>query len=196
MYPVESFAPAGLDGTRECTMRCKAKLFVPVMFVVTVLAVSVAALAQMPTYQRGRTLSAEEVKSWDTSIGIEGKELPPGRGTAKEGAKIYAQRCASCHGQDGKYQWPLRGTTVGNGKGPVLAGEKGVVADRQFTTTLWDYINRAMPLGQEAGSLSADEVYAATAYLLFLDGIIKETDIMDAASLPKVRMPRRPVGYK
>ena len=173
-------------------MRCTSKLLVPVM----VLAASVGALAQMPTYNVGRTLSAEEVRGWDTSIGIEGKELPPGSGSAKEGVRIYAQRCAVCHGLDGKYQWPLRAAPAGVGKGPVLAGEKGVVAERQFATTVWDYINRAMPLGQEAGTLSPNEVYAVGAYVLYLGGIIKETDVMDATSLPKVQMPHRPSGYK
>jgi S-disulfanyl-L-cysteine oxidoreductase SoxD len=172
-------------------MRCRSNLLASVIALLSGV-VCVAALAQMPTYKVGRTPSAEEIGAWDTRIGPEGKELPPGSGTAKEGAKVWAQRCTKCHGVDGKYQWPLRAHPPSGGKAPVLAGEEGVIEGRQFATTIWDYINRAMPLGQEAGSLSADEVYAATAYLLHLDGIIKENDVMDAKSLPKVRMPHRP----
>ena len=176
-------------------MRRIANLFRPAMNVAFSFA-AVAALAQTPTYKVGRTPSAEEIRTWDTAIGPEGKELPPGRGTAQEGAKVWAQRCAQCHGADGKYQWPLRAHPPSGGKAPLLAGEKGVIVGRQFATTIWDYINRAMPLGEEAGTLSADEVYGVTAYLLFLNGIIQESDVMDASSLPKVRMPRRPAAYK
>ena len=155
-----------------------------------------AALAQGPTYGRGRPAAPEEIKAWDMAVGPEGKELPPGSGTAKQGAPVFAKRCAACHGADGKYQWPLRAHPPSGGLAPVLAGEKGVVVAREFATTIWDYINRAMPLGQEAGTLTHDEVYAVTAYLLYLDGIVKENEVMDAKSLPKVRMPHRPPGYK
>ncbi len=162
------------------------------IFVVAGMALlSVAAVAQMPTYNLGKTLSAEELRAWDTGIGPEGKELPPGSGTAKVGAKVWMLHCAKCHGADGKYQWPLRAHPPSGGKAPLLAGEKGVVVSRQFATTIWDYIKRAMPLGEEAGSLTADEVYAVTAYLLHLNGFIKEDAVMDAKSLPQVRMPHR-----
>jgi mono/diheme cytochrome c family protein len=147
------------------------------------------AQAQMPTYKLGRSLSAEELRAWDTGIGPEGKELPPGRGTAKEGKQLWVQRCAKCHGVDAKSSMPgsIRPPTPDNN--PVLGGEKGLIQSTQYATTIWDYIRRAMPLGEEAGSLKTDEVYAATAYLLALEGIIKETDVLDAKTLPKVHMP-------
>jgi len=151
-----------------------------------------AALAQGPMYHRGRTLTPEEVKAWDTAVGPEGKELPPGSATAREGATVWTRRCAACHGADGKYQWPLRAHPPSGGKAPILAGERGVIARRQFATTLWDYINRAMPLGEQARTLTATEVYAVTAYLLFLNGIIQQDDVMDATTLPKVQMPHGP----
>ena len=157
---------------------------------------SIAARAQGPTYHRGKAATPEEIKAWDHSVGPEGKELPPGSGTAKQGAPIFAKRCGACHGADGKYQWPLRAHPPSGGLAPLLAGEKGVIESRQFATTLWDYINRAMPLGQEAGTLTPDEVYAVTAFLLQLDGIVKENDVMDAKTLPKVHMPHRPAAYK
>ena len=178
-------------------MRWTANLLVPVM----VLAGCVSALAQMPTYNLGRTPSAEEIRAWDVSpftgksvplVGTEGKELPPGSGTAKEGAKVWTQWCISCHGADGKYEWPGRVHPPSGGKAPILTGETGLIMTRrQFATAQWDYINRAMPLGQ-GGTLSPDEVYAVTAYLLYLSNIIKENDVMDAKSLPKVPMPNRP----
>lgn len=151
-----------------------------------------AALAQGPTYHRGRTMTPEEVKAWDTMVGPEGRELPPGRGTAREGAAVWAQKCAACHGADGKYQWPLRAHPPSGGKAPLLVGERGVIARRQFATTLWDYINRAMPLGEQSRTLTAPEVYAVTAYLLFLNGFIEQDDVMDATTLPKVKMPQGP----
>ena len=168
----------------------------PFLILIIGLAACSAALAQGPTYGRGKPVTLEEIKSWDLAVGPEGKELPPGSGTAKQGAAVFAKRCAACHGTDGKYQWPRRAHPPSGGLAPVLAGEKGVIVAREFATTIWDYINRAMPLGQEAGTLTHDEVYAVTAYLLYLDGIVKENEVMDAKSLPSVRMPHRPPGYK
>ena len=149
------------------------------------LAACAAALAQTPTYHLGRTPGTEEIRAWDIAIGPEGKELPPGRGTAPEGATIYAQKCAACHGVTGTE------TNLGYLTRPLVGGKgpRGV-AGWQFATAIWDIINRSMPLRQW-GSLSADEVYALTAFLLHRNGIIQESDVMDAQSLPKVRMPNR-----
>jgi cytochrome c len=137
-------------------------------------------LAQTPAYNLGRAPTEEEIKIWDIAIGPAGRELPPGRGTAKEGATIYAQKCAVCHGATGNEQQQF---------GPRLIGGK-VASYWPFATTIWDYINRAMPRNQE-GSLKPDEVYALTAFLLFKGGIIQEAETMDANSLPKVDMPHR-----
>jgi len=150
------------------------------------------AVAQGPTYHRGRTMTPEAVKAYDTAVGPEGKELPPGKGTAREGAPVWARRCAPCHGVDGKYQWPHRAHPPSAGKAPLLAGELGVVAKRQFATTIWDYIRRAMPLGEQAGTLTPSEVYAVTAYVLHLNGFIGEDDVLDASTLPRVQMPQGP----
>ena len=168
-------------------MRSTLNFLLPVMALFSGV-LCVPAAAQMPTYRVGKPLSAEEIRRWDTGIGPEGKELPPGSGTAKEGKEIWTQKCAQCHGADSKSQFAgnVRPPTPDNN--PVLGGEKGVIQSRQFATTIWDVINRYMPLG-EGGTLSAGEVYATTAYLLYLEGIIKEDDIMDAKTLPKVRMP-------
>ena len=154
-----------------------------------VLLMSAAALAQSPTYGVGRTPSAEEIRAWDISIGPTGEELPPGRGTAKEGERFYrAKGCATCHGA----------TAMGD-RAPALKSKAGPNAEvwsrgrilpvrAPHATTVWDYINRAMPLDAE-GTLTADEVYALTAYLLFINGVIPEDLTLDAQSLPKVKMP-------
>jgi S-disulfanyl-L-cysteine oxidoreductase SoxD len=151
--------------------------------------------AQSPTYGLGKPPTAEEIRAWDIAISPTGKELPPGRGTAKEGAGLFGQRCAQCHGETGS-----------GGPAPPLAkgshrtvagqemGEGQVMATHApYATVMWDYINRAMPLGQE-GSLKPDEVYALTAFLLFKNGVIQEDDVMDQQSLPKVKMPNHD-GY-
>ena len=160
---------------------------VPVM----ALAACVAALAQGPTYNLGKTPSKEEIHAWNTAVGPEGKELPPGSGTAKEGAKLFAQKCTACHGPDGRdseYYW---GVLVG-GKDTLTSIHpvRTIGSYWPYATTIWDYINRAMPLNAE-GSLRGDEVYALTAFLLFRNDIIKESDVIDAKSLPKIRMPNR-----
>ena len=139
----------------------------------------------------GRTPTAAELKDWDISIGPAGKELPPGSGTAKEGAALYAAKCAACHGAD----------LAGGGGGPRLRGGEGTMTTLQaqrsigsywgFATTVWDYIRRDMPRGPERGALKPEEVYALTAFLLFKNGIIQETDVVDAQTLPKVKMPNR-----
>ncbi len=148
-------------------------------------------LAQTPTYNLGRTPSAEEIRAWDIAIAPAGKELPPGSGTAKEGAPIYAQKCAQCHGPTGTEAKFLHGALVG-GKGTLASPRalRTVGSFWPYATTLWDWINRAMPLYEE-GSLSPDQVYALTAFLLYRNDIIKESDVMDAKSLPKVQMPNR-----
>ena len=159
------------------------------------------ALGQMPTYGVGRAPTAEEVKAWDLTIPPDGQGLPPGRGTAVLGKPVYAERCAACHGDNGDD--PKYRALVG-GRGPLtsaelsenldwLLGGKPVLTIGRFwpyATTLWSYINRAQPF-DEPGSLAPDQVYAVTAYLLFLNGIIGEADVLDARTLPAVQMPNR-----
>ena len=150
------------------------------------LSTCVTALAQGPTYQLGRVPSQEEIKARDTAVSPEGKELPPGHGTAKEGAMIYTQKCAACHGPEGTGSPLHRGLIpLGNAK-PVKIPFSLV----PYATTVWDFINRAMPQ-TKPGSLTPDEVYAVTAYVLYRNDVIKDTDVLDATSLPKIRMPNR-----
>jgi S-disulfanyl-L-cysteine oxidoreductase SoxD len=156
-----------------------------------------AALAQTRSYNIGRIATPEEIRAWDISIGPDGKGLPPGSGTAKEGATLYAQKCAACHGATG----------VEAPAGPRLVGDRATLTTLNpqrtvgsywpFATQIWDFINRAMPPNfnnrpvPPNQKLKVDEVYALTAFLLYKNGIIKEGDVIDAASLPKVQMPNR-----
>jgi cytochrome c len=150
------------------------------------LSTCVTTLAQGPTYQLGRVPSQEEIKARDTAVSPAGKELPPGRGTAVEGATVYMQKCAACHGPNGTGSALHRGLIpLGNAK-PVKIPFSLV----PYATTVWDFINRAMPQSRP-GSLTPDEVYAVTAYVLYRNDVVKETDVLDATSLPKVRMPNR-----
>ena len=160
----------------------------PYVLLVAALAIlsSVAAHAQGQTYHLGRVPSPEEIKARDTAVSPEGRELPPGRGTAKEGATVYTQKCAACHGPNATGSALHRGLIpLGNAK-PVKIPFSLV----PYATTVWDFINRAMPQSKP-GSLTPDEVYAVTAYVLYRNDVINETDVLDATSLPKVRMPNR-----
>jgi|HubBroStandDraft_6_1064221.scaffolds.fasta_scaffold07655_6 mono/diheme cytochrome c family protein len=145
-----------------------------------------AALAQTNKYENvGKTATSEEIRAKDITILPSGKGLPPGKGTAKEGAPIYATHCAYCHGTTGKEGGPLAPKLVGD-----TSYERGPMTSWPFATSVWDYINRAMPRYQE-GTLKPDQVYAVTAFLLYRSGIIKEDDVMDAKSLPELQMPNR-----
>jgi cytochrome c len=158
------------------------------------LAAPAVALAQ--SQQRlnlGTPLSQEEIKSFDFMIGPDGKELPPGRGTPKEGAAVFAKRCQACHGQNGEGGAVRRLVLGGPGnphRGTFKDTERSALSYYPFATITWDYINRAMP-ASNPGSLTPDEVYSVVAFLLYRNGIIQETDVMDAKTLPKVEMPNR-----
>ena len=138
-----------------------------------VLLMGVSTLAQ-GTYGIGRTPSAEEIRARDISIGPDGAELPPGRGTAKEGAQLYNQKgCAACHGKTGREGTapPLVGKA--DPKTETWARGRILPIRAPFATTVWDFINRGMPLGKE-GSLTPDEVYSLTAFLLYKNAVISE----------------------
>jgi cytochrome c len=158
---------------------------------VAVAAACGAAMAQAPGYKNvGRPPTAEEVRAMDIAVGTDGKELPPGSGTAKIGGALFAQKCAACHGenQEGSAQAPA--LVGGNGTLSSLHPKMTAGSYWPFATTIFDYIRRAMPRYQE-GSLKADEVYSLTAFILYRNEIIKLDDVIDAGSLPKIKMPNR-----
>ena len=157
------------------------------------ISIVVALLAWGAFAQEGPGLGVEatpqEVAAWDISIAPDGEGLPAGSGSALEGGPIYALQCLVCHGEEGGGQ--LNDVLVGghgtlDGPAPL----KTVGSFWPYATTIFDYIRRAMPYLQPQ-SLTNDEVYALTAYLLFLNGIIDEEAVLDARTLPEVRMPNR-----
>lgn len=156
--------------------------------VVAVVLTQGAAAAEKPKMGFGREALPEEIAAWDTDVEADGRGLPPGRGTVKQGEEIYLARCASCHGEFGQ----------GAGRWPALAGGKGSLkADRPNKTIgsfwpqlapLWDYTRRTMPWGN-ARSLSADETYAVVAFLLNLNDIVADDFELNDGNLAAIRMP-------
>jgi S-disulfanyl-L-cysteine oxidoreductase SoxD len=147
-----------------------------------------ATLAEGPGL--GRTATPEEITAWDISIGPDGAGLPPGSGTPKQGEMVYAAKCLACHGEKGSGKPNDQlvgglGSLPGN-QPPV----KTVGSFWPYATTLFDYVRRAMPLNA-AKSLTDYEVYAVSAYILELNGVIADSDTINAQTLPKVQMPNR-----
>jgi S-disulfanyl-L-cysteine oxidoreductase SoxD len=146
-----------------------------------------------PHYGFGTTPNEPELARF-FAIPPDGRGLPPGRGTAAEGAKVYAETCASCHGEklEGIPRPGVGGDKLIGGRG-TLAGEapvKTIESYWPYATTVFDYVKRAMPFSAP-GSLSDDQVYGVVAYILAQAKIIQPTDVMDKESLPRVRMPNR-----
>jgi hypothetical protein len=137
----------------------------------------------------GRTATPEEIDRADLSISPDGLGLPPGRGTALEGKLIYLANCARCHGVEGQ-GGPADKLVGGIGSLTTPRPIKTVGSYWPYATTLFDYIRRAMPYDRPA-SLSNDDVYAVSAYILMLNGIVAEDLEMDRETLPHVEMPNR-----
>jgi len=137
----------------------------------------------------GAAVSAEEVARWDISIPPSGAGLPPGSGSVKQGEAVYAAKCESCHGPNGAGK-PADALVGGVGSLATAKPVRTVGSYWPYATTLFDYTRRAMPITSPL-SLSNDEVYAVTAYVLFVNGIIPADATMNAQSLPAVKMPNR-----
>jgi cytochrome c len=148
----------------------------------------VPAAAQAPQF--GQPIAPADIAPWDISIGPDGVGLPPGRGTAAQGEAVYAAKCQACHGEK----------AVGGPNDRLAGGQGSLAPDKApvrtvgsywpYATTLFDYVRRAMPF-QESQSLGNDEVYAVAAYILHLNGIVGADEVLDAQSLPKIKMPNR-----
>jgi cytochrome c len=164
-------------------------------------ALLVASPAFAESYGIGRTPSQDEIRAMDISISPTGEELPVGHGTAKEGAALFQTKgCAGCHGKAGV---GAMAPELQSNKGQDLPvwergrGKSGwmiLPLTAPYATIVWDYIHRGMPLGKE-GTLTADEVYSLTAYLLFVNKVIPEEQVLDKESLPKVKMPMASNDY-
>jgi mono/diheme cytochrome c family protein len=152
------------------------------------LAARAAELHKPGYYNYGTQPTPAQIAGWDIAVRPDGAGLPPGSGSVSKGADIYADQCAACHGTFGE----------GEGRYPKLAGGEGTLrAERPeptvgsywpFATTLWDYINRAMPF-PSPHTLSTNDIYAITAYVLNINNIVGNDFVADRNSLPKVKMP-------
>jgi cytochrome c len=137
----------------------------------------------------GRPIDPADITPWDISIMPDGAGLPSGSGTAAQGAKLFAEQCSACHGDNGKGT-EFGAPVAGGPPRATLDGGKTIRNYWPYATTLFDYIRRAMPFPQP-NSLTNDEVYALTAYILALNQLIGESDAMTRETLPRVRMPNR-----
>ena len=157
--------------------------------VLVVVSSAIPLAAQSPSFGVGRAPTPDEIRDLKTAIAPDGTGLPEGSGNAVAGQEVFAMQCARCHG-----------TKAQGDVGPALVGGKGTLTTARpvktvgsfwpYATTLWDYINRAMPF-DKPGLLKPSEVYAVSAFILTINGIIGENDVMDSRTLPKVRMPNR-----
>jgi S-disulfanyl-L-cysteine oxidoreductase SoxD len=169
-------------------------MFTPKRLVVAATA-ALSACAAQPTSAPvkapafGSPVSAAEIARWDISVPPSGEGLPTGSGTAKQGEAVYVAQCQACHGAKG----------VGKPADPLVCGVGSLATEKPlrtvgsywpYATTLFDYTRRAMPINNPL-SLSNEEVYAVTAYVLYLNGIIAENAEMNAKTLPQVKMPNR-----
>jgi len=154
------------------------------------LAGSATVCAQAPPWGLGLPATSEQIAGWDIDVRPDGEGLPAGQGTAAEGEALFAQACAACHGEFGE----------GRGRYPALMGGRGTLASANpvktvgsfwpFATTVFDYLRRAQPFGH-GQSLSHDQTYALTAFLLNLNELVGHDEVLDAARLAAVRMPNR-----
>jgi cytochrome c len=140
-------------------------------------------------YDLGRVATLEEIKGWDIDISPDGAGLPPGRGDVRHGEAIFAAKCASCHGARGEGK-PMDQLVGGPCTLRDKKPEKTVGSFWPYATTLFDFVRRAMPLNAPQ-SLAPDEVYALSAYVLFLNGIVPQDATLDADNLAKIKMPNR-----
>ncbi len=139
----------------------------------------------------GKAISESDLAAWNIDVRTpDGQGLPAGRGSVAEGQKVYAAKCSACHGADAK-GGPVYGTMVG-GIGTMNSNPRVLTPGSMYpyAPILFDYIRRAMPMDRPQ-TLSADEVYAVSAYLLNLNGLVPADAVMDAQSMPKVQMPNR-----
>jgi mono/diheme cytochrome c family protein len=146
-----------------------------------------ASLAETPNF--GKPIDEAAIGNWDISILPDGTGLPKGSGTPAQGAPIYAEKCSACHGDNGK--GGIANALVSDRKiDGISASQKSIKNFIGDATTVFDFIRRAMPF-QAPHSLTDEEVYALTAYILAENKLIGANDVMDAQTLPKVKMPNR-----
>jgi cytochrome c len=163
--------------------------FERVALVAVVVLTTMPACADPPRYHLGRTPTQAEIDAWNIDVRADGQGLPPGQGSVAQGREIFATTCAVCHGDKGQ-----------GGPADRLVGGFGTLTQRNpvrtvgsywpYATTLFDFVRRAMPFNAPE-SLSADQVYAVSAYVLSLNGIVTDDTVLNATNLPKILMPNR-----
>ena len=151
---------------------------------VALAAVSTAAFAESP--KLGRPITEQDIAAWDIAAMPSGAGLPPGGGNAVQGAKVFAEKCAACHGEGGK--GGISAAVVGAPPIKSIDTTKTIANFWGYSTTVFDYVRRAMPW-MSPRTLTDDEVYALTAFILAQNKIIGDNDVMNAQTLPKVKMP-------
>jgi cytochrome c len=161
-----------------------------VVLLFTLLVAAMPVTAKTGGYGIGTAATADEIAGWDIDIRPDGKGLPPGSGSVEDGEMMYEEQCASCHGSFGE----------GVGRYPVLSGGEGTLTDERpektvgsywpYASTLWDYIHRAMPFPQPQ-SMTDDEVYAVTAYVLYLNDLVEDDFVLTADNLASIEMPNQ-----
>jgi mono/diheme cytochrome c family protein len=145
------------------------------------------ALAETPNL--GKPISEADIKPWDITILPDGSNLPPGSGTVAQGAKLFVDKgCVACHGEGGK--GGPNAAMATDEKLDRIEANKTIANFWGYSTTVFDFIRRAMPYTQPR-TLSNEETYALTAYVLYLNKLIGENETMSAETLPKVKMPNR-----
>lgn len=154
------------------------------------LALAIASPAGADPYGLGRPATPWEIAGWDIDVAPDGKGLPPGRGTVAQGQAVYAERCASCHGAKGEGK-PADRLVGGQGTLNTDKPIRTVGSFWPYATTLFDYVRRAMPFDRP-GALSNDEIYAVSAFIFHLNGLLPADAVLDRANLPRVALPNRP----
>jgi S-disulfanyl-L-cysteine oxidoreductase SoxD len=150
--------------------------------------VALGAMAFAESPRLGKPITQADLAEWDINVFPDGTNLPPGSGKAADGAKIYAEKCVACHGESG--QGGVAARLIGGPPKATLDGGKTIANYWPYATTVFDFIRRSMPWTQPR-SLTDQEVYALTAYILAANKLIGEGDEMNATTLPKVLMPNR-----
>jgi S-disulfanyl-L-cysteine oxidoreductase SoxD len=150
--------------------------------------VALGAMAFAESPRLGQPITQSDLAEWDINVFPDGTNLPPGSGQAADGAKIYAEKCVACHGENG--QGGVAARLIGGPPKATLDGGKTIANYWPYATTVFDFIRRSMPWTQPR-SLTDQEVYALTAYILAANKLIGEGDEINATTLPKVQMPNR-----
>lgn len=154
------------------------------------IALAIAALGQNQQYNVGRPATPEEIRALDISVAPDGSGLPKGRGSVVQGQHLYENLCANCHGDRG--QGMLQYPALAGGEGTLKSSNpvRTVGSYWPYATTVWDYIHRKMPYARP-GTLTPDETYALTAFVLYLNGIVDRNAELNETRLPRVKMPNR-----